>query len=67
MNVPDHCPDDSGNGGGDGFGGGNGGGDGMGGGGGDTPVVPEPGSLLMLAVGSVLGGVGYLRRRRKQK
>ena len=30
-----------------------------------APVVPEPGSLLMLVVGSVFGGAIYKRRRRK--
>ncbi|MEQ9411732.1 MAG: PEP-CTERM sorting domain-containing protein [Fuerstiella sp.] len=58
-------PGDSGDGGGSGFGN-SGDTPGMGdGGNGDAPVVPEPGSLLMLAVGSVMGGVAYLRRRRR--
>ena len=30
-----------------------------------TPVVPEPGSMLMLAIGGAVGGVHWYRRRRK--
>lgn len=32
-----------------------------------APVVPEPSSLLMLAVGSVFGGAIYKRRQKKLK
>ena len=32
-----------------------------------APVVPEPSSFLMMAVGSIFGGAIYNRRRRKQK
>lgn len=70
MNVPVTDGTGSGNGGGDGggFGSGSGTGGGAGfgsGGNGGAPVVPEPGSLLMLAVGSMMGGMAYLRRRRR--
>ena len=57
-----------GSGGGTGSGGdsGSGSGGGLGSGGdGNAPVVPEPGSLLMMVVGSCLGGTAWLRRRRK--
>lgn len=36
------------------------------GGGGESPVVPEPGSLLLLAIGLGLGGAKWLRYRRQQ-
>lgn len=61
-------PTDPGNNGGNGFGNGGNAGGGIGDpGSGNAPVVPEPGSLLMMAVGSMMGGMAYLRRRRKDK
>ena len=30
-----------------------------------APVVPEPGSLLMLAIGSGMSGAAWFRRRRR--
>ena len=32
--------------------------------GGDTPIVPEPGSLLLLGIAGAIGGVVVVRRRR---
>jgi hypothetical protein len=33
----------------------------------DTPVVPEPGTLVLLAIGSGLGGLRYLKKRRQNE
>jgi hypothetical protein len=32
-------------------------------GGTDSPVVPEPGSIILLGIAATVGGAGYLRRR----
>jgi hypothetical protein len=34
-----------------------------GGGDSNTPIVPEPGSLLLLTIGSALGGLAWRKRR----
>ena len=34
---------------------------------GDTPVVPEPGSIVLLAIGAGVSGGAWLRRRKKLK
>ncbi len=66
--MPVTQPTDPVDNGGSGFGGGNNGAGGIGDPtSGNAPVVPEPGSLLMMAVGSMMGGMAYLRRRRKDK
>ncbi len=33
----------------------------------DSPVVPEPGSIILIGIASGLGGAGWLRRRMKQR
>lgn len=35
-------------------------------GGGDTPVVPEPGSIMLLAIAGAMAGVVVVRRRRRK-
>lgn len=32
---------------------------------GDAPIVPEPGSAILLGIAMGVGGAGYIRRRRK--
>jgi hypothetical protein len=33
---------------------------------GDSPVVPEPGSVILLGIAGGVGGAGFIRRRLKK-
>jgi hypothetical protein len=37
-----------------------------GGGAGEAPIVPEPGSIVLLGIALGVGGAGYIRRQRRK-